>query len=233
LIANLLHPEEPATFATIERLVPDAHAQSNRSLKRIPRPRIIKTHEYFDHRYPRVVYVVRDPRDVAVSYFYFSRKYRHIQDAYPLERYVDDFVSGRLMSRDWGTWGENLASWLATRRGSPNFLLLRYEDMLEDTARELTRLAFFFGIDATRERLSTAIDRSSAQQMRELEKRQANAWVSTKNRRPDIPFVRTASSGAWKSKLPESSVAAIEATWGPLMTELGYELSTELVTLGN
>ena len=35
LIANLLHPEEPATFANIERLVPDSEAQSSWSLKQI------------------------------------------------------------------------------------------------------------------------------------------------------------------------------------------------------
>src|SRR5437660_7753546 len=67
LIANLLHPEEPATFLNIGRLVPDAEVQSSRYMRGIPSPRVIKSHTYFDPRYPRVIYIVRDPRDVAPS----------------------------------------------------------------------------------------------------------------------------------------------------------------------
>jgi hypothetical protein len=227
LIANLLHPEEPATFANIERLVPDAEAQSNRRLKGIPRPRCIKSHEYFDHRYRRVIYVVRDPRDVALSYYNFVRKYRHIDDSYPLDRYVDDFVSGRLSSADWGTWAENVGTWISARAKDPKFLLLRYEDMIENPARDLARIAEFFNIEAGPDRLANVISRSSAQHMRELESKQADQWVSTKNHRKDIPFVGTASSGGWKSKLPTASVARIESEWGHLMESLNYQLVTE------
>src|SRR5690349_20108666 len=52
LVGNLVRPDERATFANIERLVPGAEAQSSRYLKRVPRPRVIKCHQYFDHRYP-------------------------------------------------------------------------------------------------------------------------------------------------------------------------------------
>ena len=227
LIANILHPEQPATFANIERLVPDAEAQSNRMLKAIPRPRCIKSHEYFDHRYRRVIYIVRDPRDVALSYYNFVRKYRHIDDGYPLDRYVDDFVSGRLSSADWGTWGENVGTWITARAKDPKFLLLRYEDMIENPARDLARIAEFFSIEADHDRLANVIERSSAQRMRELEKKQGDQWVSTKNHRKDIPFVGTASSGGWKAKMSTKSVARIESEWGALMQFLNYELATE------
>jgi hypothetical protein len=224
LIANLLHPEEAATFANIERLVPDSEAQSSRYLRKIPRPRVIKSHQYFDPRFPRVIYIVRDPRDVALSYYDFQRKYRQIDDQYPLTQYVSDFVAGRLISKGWGTWGENVGSWLAARGGRPGFLVMRYEDMIANTERELARVAEFFGITATQEKLASASELSSAKRMRELEKTQGKDWVSTKDKRSDIPFVRTAVSGGWEKNLPESSVAEIESAWGPLMRSLNYKL---------
>src|SRR3954464_1689718 len=135
LIANLLHPEVEVGFANIDSFVPDTAALSSRALKRTRRPRVLKSHEYFDHRYPKVIYIVRDPRDVALSYYDFDRKYRHISDDYPLERYIDEFVAGKLKSSDWGTWGENVGSWTSTRGKRADFLLLRYEDMLADTPR--------------------------------------------------------------------------------------------------
>ena len=62
--------------------------------------------------------------------------------------------------------------------------------------------------------------------MREMEKRESGQWVATKNHRQDIPFVRVAKAGGWKEKLPVSCVTKIEAAWGDIMTDLGYELST-------
>jgi hypothetical protein len=223
LIANLVYPEKNVGFTNIEKLIPDTSSQSNRALKSTPRPRIIKSHEYFDHRYRKVIYIVRDPRDVALSYYDFQRKYRQIDDAYPLEQYVEDFVQGRLISIDWGTWAENVSSWIYTRGKSKNFLLLRYEDMMKDTTRELTRIAQFFGVEPALTRLQEVIDRSSADRMRELEKLEADRWVATKNRRKDIPFVRVAKAGGWRTSLPVKSVEQIENAWGDLMITLGYE----------
>ena len=232
LIANLVYPEKNVGFTNIEKLIPDTSSQSNRALKATPRPRIIKSHEYFDHRYRKVIYIVRDPRDVALSYYDFQRKYMQIDDAYPLEQYVEDFVQGRLISIDWGTWAENVSSWIYTRGKSKNFLLLRYEDMMKDTTRELTRIAQFFGIEAAPTRLQEVIDRSSADRMRELEKLEADRWIATKNRRKDIPFVRVAKAGGWRTSLPLKSVEQIENAWGDLMITLGYEPVTVRVPQG-
>jgi len=225
LIANLLHPGQEISFANIETIIPDTSTISSRALKRIPRPRVIKSHEYFDHRYPRVIYIVRDPRDVALSLYDFQRKYRQVPDGYPMERYVDDFVNGRLKSADWGTWGENVGSWLSPRGGSDRFLLLRYEDMLPDTNHELTRIADFLRLPITTEIMESAIASSSSQRMRALEQQQQDRWIGFRKHRKEIPFVRTAKAGNWQSNLPERSVMQIEAAWGDLMTSLGYQLA--------
>lgn len=225
LIANLLHPETAVGFANIESLVPDTAALSSRTLKRIPRPRVLKSHQYFDHRYPKVLYVVRDPRDVASSYYQFHRKYGFVPDDQPIEQFVSDFVGGRLISADWGTWAENVASWVYTRGQNENFMLVRYEDLKRDTEKELGRIAHFLGAAADSMLLARAIEQSSADRMRELEQKQQHEWIGTKKHRKDIPFVGQASAGAWEQKLPTASVSLIEAAWGELMLTLGYELS--------
>ncbi|MGB9234954.1 MAG: sulfotransferase domain-containing protein [Terriglobales bacterium] len=225
LIANLLYANRQVTFANIEDLIPDAEAQSSRYMKRVPSPRVIKSHEYFDHRYPKVLYIARDPRDVVLSYYNFSRKYRQIPDGFPLERYVHDFVNGRLTSSPWGTWGENVGTWVAARNGHPNFLLFRYEDLIEHSEIELAKVAKFFGLDPAPEKLRSAIEKSSADRLRELEQKQGAEWVTTKDKRSDIPFIGNAVTGRWKSKLPAAAVAEIESAWGPLMVAMGYELT--------
>jgi hypothetical protein len=223
LIGNLVQPSGPITFLNVERVIPDTSALSKSDLEHIPRPRILKSHQHFDPRYKKVIYIVRDPRDVVLSHYNWQRKYREIDDQYPLERYISRFIAGDLAG--WGSWGEHVLSWLATRHNCSGFLLLRYEAMHAEPIRELGRVATFLGIEATREALATAVERSSADNMRRMEKTQGSKWVATKGRREDIPFVGKAKHGGWKSLLPESAVEEIESAWGPLMRTLGYELT--------
>jgi hypothetical protein len=225
LIANLCFPEENVSFANLEGLIPDTSSQSNRALKRVRRPRIIKSHEHFDPRYPKVIYLVRDPRDVALSNYHFQRKYRQIADDYPIESYVEDFVIGKLVSSDWGTWGQNVASWIYTCGAGRKFLLVRYEDLMVNTVTELSRIARFLGLNCGNQALRTAVERSSAQRMRQLEQAESKLWVATKDRRQDIPFVGTAMVGNGQRKLPLHAIQTIESAWGDLMIRLGYQLS--------
>ncbi len=224
LIANLLHPTIDVSFANIETLIPDTAAISSRALKRIPRPRVIKSHEYFDHRYPKVIYIVRDPRDVVLSFYNFQRKKRQVTDDCAIEQYVDDFVGGKLNSASWGTWAENVASWVSTRGKSDHFLLLRYEDMLQDPARELERIADFLLLASTRATLERAVANCSSERMREMEKKQENQWIATRGHRKDIPFIGAAKAGNWERSLPMPAIQRIESAWGELMNSLGYAL---------
>jgi hypothetical protein len=224
LIANLVYPEKNPDFSNINDLLPDPEATSKRDLDRTARPRILKSHHCFDPAYPKVVYIVRDPRDVVLSEYYFDIKRRAIPNDYPLPPFVSRFVRGDL-NHPYGTWGENAATWFYTRRSDPRFLLVRYEALQSQAMQEMGRIASFLGISPDPERLAFAIQQSSADRMRELEKTQAHLWSSTRQTRKDKPFVRSARAGGWKAELPEASVAEIESAWGGLMREMGYELA--------
>jgi len=225
LIGNLVHQDEPLTFVSAERLVADMYKHSDRVLRNLPRPRIMKSHECFDPRYRKVIYIVRDPRDVAVSNYHWELKLRSVKDGYPIEDFVPRWMAPEFWPRI-GSWGDHVGSWLATRQGKEGFLLLRYEDLKEHPQRELGRVAEFLGIEATEQRLKRAIELSSAENMRKIEKQEGGKWVATTLTRQDKPFVRSATSGGWKAVLPEKTVAYIETHWGHLMRELGYERAT-------
>jgi hypothetical protein len=219
LVANLIHPDEPITFSNIERVIPDTSALSSRTLKRVPRPRILKSHEYFDYRYQKVVYLVRDPRDVVLSLYHFRRKYRTIDDSYPIEKYVvERFIKGDMDV----SWGEHVGSWLGACGKDPRFLLVRYEDPLEVTSQQLGTMAR----DAIPERVACAIERSAADRLRKLEKVESEKWVTTKGKRQDVPFIGAGKLDGWRTNLPNASADVIESAWGDLMRSLGYEMST-------
>lgn len=229
LLGNLIHPDAPMTFASIEQKVPDIYINSQESMLRVPRPRILKSHEPFDPRYRRVIYIVRDPRDVAVSSYHYKIKRRVINESYGLDRFVPRFITGEFNGTA-GSWGENVVSWLAARRNTPQFLLLRYEDMLRDPIAELRKVVCFLELSAGREVLARAVELSSVERMQNLEREQGQTWKRTRNDVQSKPFVRSAKAGSWCSELSAASVAVIEQAWGSLMGVLGYELAGSKAT---
>jgi Sulfotransferase domain len=230
LIGNLVSPD-PITFRNIEAHIPEIYFNPDRVLRRLPRPRILKSHECFQPRYKRVIYILRDPRDVAVSNYHHNLKARNIPDGYPLDEFVPRFLKAEF-DKPFGSWADHVASWIYLREHDPGFLLLRYEEMKKDSEGELMRIARFLeqcsfrSVEFQPERLARAIALSSADRMRELEKQQAHTWVVTRDTRADKPFIRTATAAGWKSTLSPAAVATIESAWGPLMVRLGYPLAT-------
>jgi hypothetical protein len=228
LLGNLIDQNTPVTFSNIEARIPEIYFNLDRALRQLSRPRMLKSHESFQPHYPRVIYIVRDPRDVAVSFYHHNVKARNISDDYPMAQFVPRFIAGEFDPK-FGSWRDNVLSWTAVRKNDPRFLLLRYEDMKHDTAGVLSSVVAFLDrcafrkIDSNPEALRRTIELSSAENMRALEQQDASSWVLTKGTRSDKPFVRSATSGGWKTQLDPESVEAIESAWGGLMQELGYD----------
>jgi hypothetical protein len=225
LVCNLINPDHPVNFAELESRIPEIYFVPDRELRNFPRPRVIKSHECFDPRYRKIIYIVRDPRDVLISYYEFQLKRRVINDECSLEQFLPRFLESAVEPK-LGSWRDHVVSWVATRGGHKNFLLLRYEEMLGNTQQEAAKIASFLGLDSNSERIARAVELSSADRMRKLEKEQAGQWSATRKTRQDKPFVRKAISGDWKSRLSENCVAQIEAAWGDVMRSVGYELVT-------
>lgn len=225
LIGNVMNPDDPVTFGNLELRMPSIYTFPNRALRRLPR--VLKSHDVYDPRYPRVIYFARDPRDVAVSFYHYNLKVRRFTDEVMLDEFVDRFVAAKIWpSVDlYGTWENHLLSWVKMRGGSENFCFVRYEDMLRDPVAELKKMSLLLDISPSPETLARAVELSSADRMRALEKTHAG-WVSTKGTRKDKPFVRAAKSGNWQNALSEASVRKIEQAWGATMQKVGYELTT-------
>ena len=151
LFGNFLQ-DEAVTFTNMEQLVPTIYNLPDRVLRSLPR--VLKSHECFDPRYPRVIYIVRDPRDVAVSFYFYNLKVRVIPDGYPMDEFVNRWVAADVVpyADKVGCWEDHVLSWVRLREAKPGFTLLRYEDLLADPAKELMKLAPVLGIDPSPER---------------------------------------------------------------------------------
>lgn len=211
LAANLIHTDRTVDFSNLNKLIVDPSLTIRRDVDRAPRPRIVTSHASFDSRYQRVIYLVRDPRDVALAQY---RRLQTLGNEFALADFTGRFLNGDL-NRDRGSWGENVGSWLAGRSRYSGFLLVRYEDLISDTTRELSRVAHFAGWPATPSRISQAIERS------------AGKLQKSPKRRVEISMLNPPSKlSEWRRDLPNAQIVRIESAWGDIMACLGYECVT-------
>jgi len=216
LLGNLIkRPGDEVDFHSVHDYVPE-FSELDRRLDDLSGPRCIKSHETYNSLYPRVVYIVRDGRDVYVSYYHYLRN--RLPDGVSFA----DFLSEDTYRQ--GSWGKHVASWLDPLEHSSRLLLVRYEDLLADCAAQVHRLVDFVGLDATEEEIQASVRNSSFDSMRRLEEQRGRAYASNDKAER---FVRKGKAGNWKDVFGEQEKEIFKRFEGGMLQRLGYESTND------
>uniref|UniRef100_A0A3B4G015 Sulfotransferase n=1 Tax=Pundamilia nyererei TaxID=303518 RepID=A0A3B4G015_9CICH len=107
-------------------------------------PRLIKTH------LPRcrVVYVARNAKDNAVSYFHFERMDSGMPEPGKWSTFLQNFMEGKMV---FGSWYDHVNGWWEKKQTYSNFHYMFYEDLIEDCGREIDRLCSFLSLSPSPE----------------------------------------------------------------------------------
>lgn len=219
LLASLLSARDDVSFLNIEKRIPDIYVNPELRLRLMRRPRILKSHERFDARYRRIIYLVRDPRDVLVSFYNYQIMMNRLSDQHSVADYTTRFLAGGV---PFGSWEDHVQGWLTPWEGHDDFLLVRYEDLCREPVSQLKGIASFLGLARDQAALEAAVARCTADAMRKLEVEQWRRWKPLRLKRPDRLFVRAAAAGQWRRELPSSLARKVEAKWQPTMARMGY-----------
>lgn len=123
-------------------------ADAPESMASLRSPRLFKTH--LPRRWlpgpGRFLYVVRDPADVAVSYFHLHREYLSFTGSF--DDFLGAFLEGRVQYR---SYFRHVASW-EVARADPRVLFLPYSALKADTAGWVLRIARFLSLRIGRDR---------------------------------------------------------------------------------
>lgn len=200
------------TFFNLNDFVPDIQLARHMNLPHQPLPgyRCFKSHSPYVRHYRKVIYLVRDPRNVMVSYWAFLTGLGWWQGS--LEELVAHPRHGI------AAWVDHVSGWMQGVDAAASFTLVRYEDLLADTPGELKRLYSLLGLPVTDHLLSAAVSNSTIDTMRELEAELAAGHPALKG----YEFVRRKSVGGSREPLPKQVSDVIIRKAGPLMNQLGY-----------
>lgn len=239
LFFGAVSPVPSEELSLEDQLVLRGAALFHLAADRRQRPMILKTHHVYGQFYGlrlfslawtrRVVYVVRDPRDVLPSFA------NHLgeDDLHEVAEVMDDRTSrlpGSGGEHYLSSWSDHVRSW--TSDDNPcDVLVVRYEDLHEDAAGQLGRIVRHLGYgdedeDPDPELLEAAAEYASFDDLREEEQERGFPEASSKGG----DFFRKGEAGGWREEVPETIVARIESDHGEMMERMGYE--TELVGAG-
>jgi hypothetical protein len=178
--------------------------------------RLIKTHERFRKEYKKAIYIVRDGRDVAVSYYYHLLREGHADAS--LSEMLPGILEGRQDA--YGTWQDHVASWLdGPLNRSGRICIVRYEDCLSEPAATLEKVMRFLEVDINQAAIDTAVAANTAEKMRAKE---TDSRIAIKHKHKDIPFVRAATKGGWRAAFTDSDHAMFQSAAGGVLDRLGY-----------
>jgi hypothetical protein len=222
LIANTIKRDvnEDLNLKTFGNYVHDVNDQyfsgsHLREFSSLPDPRFFYVHAPYDKSFPKVIYVLRDPRNVMISYYHHTRMTNADYSSSIREfiESIDHFPC---------EWDQHVTGWLIGQRQP--ICLVRYEDLHKDTPGTLKRVLDFAGLSYTDADLQRAVKSSSFDRMQTLETKHGlggSEVLSNTNER----FVRKGKVGGWRDELDEEDIRIIEQKYGSVMLEVGYEKS--------
>jgi hypothetical protein len=125
------------------------------------------------YREKKVILLIRDPRDIVVSYFFWVTRGREVQWSWePFKGAVDEFVHSRIGGLRTIIAFYNI--WARNKHVPREFMLVRYEDVCTAVFAQMCRVLAFMGeTTPSLPHLEKAIELGKFEHMRRLE--EANA----------------------------------------------------------
>ncbi|MFT5701683.1 MAG: hypothetical protein ACI8ZB_004584 [Desulforhopalus sp.] len=219
MLSVLITHDSAIKLEQMDCLVPDLNIVSKNFLDSLPPPRIMKSHTILTSQYKRIIYLVRDPRDVAVSLWHHQRRaFMKSEQELPWDVFWRGFISD-------GSWRDHVGGWLGARDNHDDFMLIKYEDLKVDTCKILKMIAGHCGLSVSDSDIEKAYLSSSIEKLRAKERAERKKWEESKYSDSNMNFFRRGAIGDGKELFTAEQLVDLEKNCGPLMLKLGYQLN--------
>ncbi|XP_017719888.1 PREDICTED: sulfotransferase 1A1 isoform X1 [Rhinopithecus bieti] len=201
------------------------------TLKDTPAPRLLKTHlplallpqTLLDQKV-KVVYVARNAKDVAVSYYHFYHMAKVHPDPGTWDSFLEKFMAGEV---SYGSWYQHVQEWWELSHTHP-VLYLFYEDMKENPKREIWKILEFVGRSLPEETVDLMVQHTS---FKEMKKNPMTNYTTVPQEFMDhsiSPFMRKGMAGDWKTTFTVAQNERFDADYAEKMAGCSLSFRAEL-----
>ncbi|XP_047393806.1 sulfotransferase 2A1-like [Sciurus carolinensis] len=189
-------------------------------------PRLLMSHLPI-HLFPKslftskakVLYIMRNPKDVLVSGYYFWSTSTLSKKIESREQYFKWFIQGNV---PYGSWFEHIRGWMSMRHRK-NFLLLSYEELQKDPRSTIEKICQFLGKKLNPEELDSVLKNSSFHVMKQNK-------MSNYKMLPEMliskhfSLTRKGICGDWKNHFTVAQAEAFHKVYQEKMADLPKDL---------
>lgn len=220
-----------AKVPMLEMSVPGVRTSGIEQLKKNPSPRVVKTHlpidllpkSFWDNNC-KMIYMARNAKDVAVSYYHFDLMNNLEPFPGTWGEYLERFMTGNVA---YGSWFNHVKSWWKKKEEHP-ILFLFYEDMKENPKKEIKKIVEFLEKNLSDEILDNIIHHTSFEMMKDNPLVNYTHLPSTLMDHSKSSFMRKGISGDWKNYFTLAQNEKFDIIYNKEMSETTLQFRTEI-----
>ncbi|KAK5879856.1 hypothetical protein CesoFtcFv8_022935 [Champsocephalus esox] len=170
----------------------------------------------------KVVYVMRNPKDVLVSLYHFSHSWKMLETPKSFEAFFQDFMDGKVYM---GLWFDHVREY-QNEKDKMDVHYVKYEDMLKDLRGEVVKVCDFLGKDLTDEAIDHVVEMSTFKNMKTNPK--ANYKDLVEKQRYSSPTMRKGVAGDWKNFFTVAQNEYFDRVFEEKMSDLPLSFTWEI-----
>ncbi|XP_030237283.1 sulfotransferase family cytosolic 2B member 1 [Gadus morhua] len=195
------------------------------NLDQRPSPRVFTTHFQYNMMStgflkvkPRVIYVMRNPKDVFTSYSHFSRMTSYLVSPVTQTEFLHKFLDGKAI---FGSWFNHVKGWLSAAE-QQHIMYISYEEMILDLEASVTRMAQFLDTPLDSEMIRKITDRCVFKNMKKNKMSNYSLMPSKMMDQNGSEFLRKGIAGDWKNHLTAAEAEYFDEFYRKQMQDVKY-----------
>ncbi len=170
----------------------------------------------------KYIYVARNPKDNAVSYYYHARSKMGYEGSW--SEFIKLYVEGKVA---YGSIFDHVLDWWKVSQDRDHVMFVKYEDMKKDLGQVVTDVANFINIPLTSDLLDAVVAASKFSAMAINPKANLD-WVP---QREGIPkHMRKGIVGDWKNHFSSEENVIIDTLYKSRMVQSGLQFEFDLTS---
>uniref|UniRef100_A0A8D0C248 Sulfotransferase n=3 Tax=Salvator merianae TaxID=96440 RepID=A0A8D0C248_SALMN len=199
--------------------------------ERRPSPRLFATHmpyylvpKELRNKRGKVIYVLRNPKDVLVSYYHFSKISFILEDEEDFGKCMEEFLTGKGKPCP---WVDHVEGWYK-HRDDFNILFLMFEDMKRDLRSSVVKICNFLGRRLTEGEIDDVVEKATFNKMKADPRANYEFLNSDQLDLSKGHFLRKGTVGDWKNIMTVGQNERFDSVFKEKMEKLPFKFCWDL-----